>query len=440
MSKRILLSQGIGVSFLVLILASSCFPWRFCEGSPAGSLENNEGNDRAPAAAKRPVKADWKLGPAIRFKNLTVFPVLASQWPAADQFMTLDAGLKSGEVQIAEMGSAHSGQDGSQSASRQRGAMVNQLSIKNNSGKPLILLAGEMLLGGQQDRIDAEDRIVPASDEPMPLAVFCIEHGRWTGAQQFGVSARAGRENEGIGTGPGSTLASGGGTGRSSAVSLGSSHSTNVGGGDPAPVLATEAVVVPAGELNVEPGVIANNSVREKAEVFNDQVQVWDSVSATLSSVKIVTKSGSLNHAYQSQNIERRLKLYDHALKVRMGPNVVGVVVAVNGRVQLADIFASPSLFDLYWPKLLKSYELEAVSRARSRSREARIIDARTFLSPIQDGGSIKGQDSTYKLTQRTNKRDASFELEYTAGPNPLLVHYNRVSTPSAKTTAQIPD
>src|SRR4029077_10657339 len=61
------------------------------------------------------------------------------------------------------------------------GAQVNQLVLVNRGKRPLILLAGEVVSGGKQDRIIGKDRIVPVGAEPLPLDVFCVEHGRWTG-------------------------------------------------------------------------------------------------------------------------------------------------------------------------------------------------------------------------------------------------------------------
>ena len=42
--------------------------------------------------------------------------------------------------------------------------------------------------------------------------------------------------------------------------------------------------------------------------------------------------------------------------------NAVGVVVAVNGRMIWADIFASTALLEKYWPKLIRSYAAEALT------------------------------------------------------------------------------
>jgi len=62
-------------------------------------------------------------------------------------------------------------------------ASVNQLVLINRSKRPLLLLAGELVSGGKQDRVIGKDRIVPVGAPPLPLDVFCVEHGRWTAAR-----------------------------------------------------------------------------------------------------------------------------------------------------------------------------------------------------------------------------------------------------------------
>src|SRR6266478_4840294 len=65
------------------------------------------------------------------------------------------------------------------------GASVNQLVLINHSKRPLLLLAGELVSGGKQDRIIAKDRIVAPGADPLPLDVFCVEHGRWSSGSNF---------------------------------------------------------------------------------------------------------------------------------------------------------------------------------------------------------------------------------------------------------------
>jgi hypothetical protein len=57
---------------------------------------------------------------------------------------------------------------------------VLPLVLVNNSKQPLLLLAGEIVAGGKQDRVIGQDRIVPAESDPIDLNVFCVEPGRWT--------------------------------------------------------------------------------------------------------------------------------------------------------------------------------------------------------------------------------------------------------------------
>ena len=78
------------------------------------------------------------------------------------------------------------------------GAQVNQLVLVNNSKRPLILLAGEIVTGGKQDRVIGKDRIIPAESDPIDLGVFCVEPGRWTGSSdRFGVGGSNARRDAG---------------------------------------------------------------------------------------------------------------------------------------------------------------------------------------------------------------------------------------------------
>src|SRR5271163_3525444 len=52
---------------------------------------------------------------------------------------------------------------------------------------------------------------------------------------------------------------------------------------------------------------------------------------------------------------------YESVIRQLRDKNAVGVVVAVNGEIVWADIFASTDLLQRYWPKLVRSYAAEAV-------------------------------------------------------------------------------
>ena len=123
---------------------------------------------RAPAGGI-PSNSGYTVLAPIRHGNLTVFPVVAAHSFDTGDFLTLDEGLRSGEVIVTESGSV-------QPLIRRRrmppspgGAQVNQLVLVNNSKRPLILLAGEIVTGGKQDRVIGKDRIIPPESDPMDL-------------------------------------------------------------------------------------------------------------------------------------------------------------------------------------------------------------------------------------------------------------------------------
>ncbi len=135
----------------------------------------------------------------IESGNLLLFPVVRGDGknPTGSPFLTLDEGLKDGSVEVTEAGKVRGLVRRRDNAPRPDewtgGDQVNTLVLVNNSRQPLLLLAGEIVTGGKQDRVIAKDRIVPAGSDPIDLSVFCIEPGRWTESSPvFGASAKGG--------------------------------------------------------------------------------------------------------------------------------------------------------------------------------------------------------------------------------------------------------
>src|SRR5690349_5697712 len=102
--------------------------------------------------------SDYKVLPPIRHGNLTVFPVVRASAHDTSGFLTLDEGLKSGEVEVTESGNVRGmvrprHADGMVVVPNKPvhdGAQVNKLVLVNNSNRPLLLRAGEIVTGGKQ--------------------------------------------------------------------------------------------------------------------------------------------------------------------------------------------------------------------------------------------------------------------------------------------------
>src|SRR5260221_8473221 len=149
---------------------------------------------RTTKASQRP-EGDWRILDPVTYENIAIFPVVSGSSQDTSSFLTLEEGLASGEVIVSERGAA--GMVRNRGVVRptatpqyDSGASVNQLVLINRSRRPLLLLAGELVSGGKQDRIIGKDRIVPIGAPPLPLDVFCVEHGRWTGGNSQFVSSK----------------------------------------------------------------------------------------------------------------------------------------------------------------------------------------------------------------------------------------------------------
>jgi hypothetical protein len=344
-------------------------------------------------AASRP-EGDWRILDPVVYENITIFPVVSSSSQDTSNFLTLEEGLASGEVVVSERGAAGMVRNRGQvrpiaTPQYDGGASVNQLVLINRSKRPLLLLAGELVSGGKQDRIIGKDRIVPVGADPLPLDVFCVEHGRWTGS---------------------------------------SSQFT-----------ASKTIVHP--------------SVREQAAVEQKQTEVWAAISggtmagasgspsapnapaarlrtsdlqeaisseAPTQSYRKIYESRRVGGSVDSfvEQVQRRFARATSGLK---GERVVGVVVAYGGEVAWSDIFASDELFHQYWSKLLRSYAVEALARPTLRET-ASADDAREFLRRPNGREVQETEAGVYRWREITEGSLALIELD-ALQPKTMTLH-----------------
>jgi hypothetical protein len=331
----------------------------------------------------------YKVLEPIRHGNLTVFPVVAAKSYPTAEFMTLDEGLRSGEVIVTEAGNVQGLiRRSTAPAVRHDGAQVNRLVLVNNSKRPLLLLAGEIVTGGKQDRVIGKDRIVPAESDPVDLSVFCVEPGRWVAtSEHFGASEAM------YGKGA-------------------------VGGAlnAPAPM-----------------AVMAQPSVRAKAMADKDQDKVWAEVrkqqAAQAETVEVsgasptvateLSQTSSYAKVMENQEVKKQVDAvakpieqnYQSLIRQLRDRNAVGVVVAVNGRIIWADVFASTNLLEKYWPKLVRSYASEAVV-TRAKNVEVNVSLAQAFLENMEGRKeTIESEPGIYRHTEVNGDGFKAFAL-----------------------------
>jgi len=368
-----------------------------------GVASGAAGSGAAPIKSKSQTEANWRLAAPISYQNLTVFPVLSDEDPDTSGFATLDDALASGAAIITEQGSYMRRSRNGESRPAVSGAEVNQLVLVNRGKKPLLLLAGEVVSGGKQDRIIGKDRIVPIGAEPLPLDVFCVEHGRWTGGDDTFAAAQlmvhpSVREKAAFDQNQGEVWA---------AVRNGSTSSVS------------ESVTVEGGGLGggMAPGASA-------PRISSSTVDAAIASVAPTESYRKIYKSSPIGGSVEAyaQEIERRFRRATGDLK---GEHVVGVVVAYGNEVAWSDIFASSQLFETYWPKLLRSYVVEALARP-ARPEKVSFDDARDFLRPATGHVHEDSEPGVYVWREQSEGREAAIELE-ALEPKPITLHWLKV-------------
>jgi hypothetical protein len=91
--------------------------------------------------------------------------------------------------------------------------------------------------------------------------------------------------------------------------------------------------------------------------------------------------------------------------------NAVGVVVAVGGHIIWADIFASTDLLKKYWPKLARSYAVEAMFQGRSDAKPSQ-ADAEKFLAEFTGRHEVvDSEPDIYRHAEITGDGFKAFQL-----------------------------
>jgi hypothetical protein len=353
-----------------------------------GFVGSGSGNPPSPPK----YEGDWRLLEPISYENLTVFPVVSSTGYDTSHFLTLEEGLSSGEVTIREQGEETliRNRDSNRQYVPSSGPSVNQLVLLNRSKRPLLLLSGELVSGGKQDRVIAKDRIVAPGAEPLPLNVFCVEHGRWSSGSQFSAAKTivhpSVREQAAVKQSQTEVW---------DAVSAGSTYAASAS-------LGSSMAAAPAPR-------VSRNDV---AAAARDEAPT-QSYAKIYSSKRVGASVDGL-----VEEVQRRFNKETSGLK---GERVVGVVIAYGGEVAWSDVFASGDLFDHYWNKLIRSYAVEAVARP-SLKEKASIEDAREFLRHLNGREQTESEPGVYRWRETSEGSLSQIELD-ALDPKLITIH-----------------
>ncbi len=233
--------------------------------------------------------------PPQSYENLTIFPLSTTKYDDKFTVLTLDQAQGQGVLQIKELGSGQ----------------VNRVMVENKSGQYVFLMAGEILSGCKQDRMVANDCLLPPKSGSIELSVYCVEHGRWTSQSRDFKSAKTS----------------------------------------------------------------AHVRMRQVAKESGSQQQVWDEVRSKASCLSVApAPTEALTMVLEDKEVQERCRPYTKHFERRpvLGRNTVGVAVASGSEIICIDIFATPQILENLWPKLLSSYIIDVIDRPEATGSTSR--------------------------------------------------------------------
>ena len=306
-----------------------------------------------------------RISEAAAYRNLAIY--LLHLPPAAPDrfFLTLEEALRTGGARVHETG------------------RVGEVEIENLTGADLYAQAGDVVKGGWQDRALGLDCIVPhrtRRPRRMRVRTFCVERGRW---QQ-----RAGEESP-------NTFKS-------------SAHSA-----------ASRELKLSIRHERSQAGVWAN--------IEAAQVKLSRSVGAD---VRSPGSPSSLPLTAENEAVRRRVAGYVEKLGNLPADqaHAVGFAFAINGRLNSADLYASPELFRKLWPKLLDAAALEALAEADTPGMTCAIPTAREVSAWLRR--ARRGRKTRHTVTPRVTLvvRERAGQVSFEtidADQRNLCVHQN---------------
>jgi|GEM_PF-415547 hypothetical protein len=254
------------------------------------------------------------------YKGLAIAPLIGSDSNLS--YLTLSEALKDG-LKITESGS------------------VPELGVRNDTEKEVLMINGEYILGGMQNRMIVRNIYLERGFKGK-IPVRCVQQGRWHYSEE---EPRHSRERE---------------------PDL-----------EPVPSHVEGCGVSP--HFGKKYGFSAGKKAAFLCASAHSQHDVWNGVSFYLNSAGINSRTSDLNELYEKK--DKEIKEY----KKRFSPleRQVGMVAVLDGKKKtfIAEVFDRAETFGKYFDKLVEGYVVDAIVR----KGEAKVSDkeVRGFLSSI---------------------------------------------------------
>lgn len=352
-----------GLPFILFAPLAVLLGLRALAGTPAPAPEGKALAPPPPSPTGEPLDIDDRLrveAPITR-GLVALYPVVDRETPEHPDgdFLLLKDALAAKTLTVAESG------EGS----------VPTLLVTNTGSKPVLVVAGDVVQGGKQDRVVTSDFVVQADGKPVDIAVNCVEHGRWS-AGATGKSFGYGGRGEG----------------------------------------SLKKVVQVAKNQSETWAEVAQSNDR-KAKLVRSKGKAEEAA-------KLAPSTGTYMASLESEAVQDEVEPHTAALIEALAAkkNVVGVVVAVGDSITTAEVFGHPALFARTRDDLVRSFVMDGVG-ADARGEAPTPEAAASFLREAMAAAPVsEEEDALSKKSEKDAPRATAFETTTKEGKR---IHFN---------------
>ncbi len=244
-------------------------------------------------SALREMVGTLEYGTAVKFRNLTMVPV-QSRANGEPPYLLFREAVERGLTQVTEVG----------------GGVVPEVALENSADVPVLLVAGEELIGAKQNRMVNLTILAPDKSK-IVIPVSCVEAGRWRP-----VSARF----------------------------------------SPADHLVFS-------RLRARSASHVTESLRSEGRRATRQHVVWDSIAEQCRVFGTESGTGAVDAIFERHRDD--LGEFVHAMQWREGQ--AGAAFLIDDRPAGIDVFDHPGTMRKMLPKLVRSYAVDALSEEALR-------------------------------------------------------------------------
>lgn len=293
--------------------------------------------------------------PAVH-ENLAIYFIRGTSAPGPVP-LTLKEAVEQGQVIVSETG------------------QVNELVIENHGSSEVFIQAGDLVKGGKQDRVLMVSLVLPPKSGKLPIASFCVEHGRWTSRGTEDVS----RFNSAAEAMPSRSALLAMAAPPSSADALASRSA------EPSQRMGRTT-------LAIAPSAGGSDTAAKQRKVWDDVAKTQEKLKSNLGAAVAAPQSAtSLQLSLENEKLKTARLDYIKALKPagESDGEIIGYAVAINGQMTSANIYPSNSLFRKMWEKQLAASVTEAISEKAQNAKPAAAPPAavaQEFLQTMEKG------------------------------------------------------